>query len=141
MSRITVEYTGDYHCEAVHGPSGSVLTTDLPPDNGGKGEFFSPTDLIATSLATCILTIMGKVAERLEVDLSGARCEVEKEMIADPDRRIRALRSVISMPGGLTEKQRTVLERAALTCPVHRSLDDRIEIPIRFDYDERPIDS
>jgi putative redox protein len=134
MSRITVEYTGDYHCRAVHGPSGSVLTTDLPPDNGGKGEFFSPTDLIGTSLATCILTIMAKVAERMEVDLGKASCEVEKEMIADPDRRIRAIRTVIRMPAGLNEKQRKVLERAALTCPVHRSLGDEVELPIEFSY-------
>lgn len=135
MSRITVHYTGDYHCRAVHGPSGAVLTTDLPPDNGGKGEFFSPTDLIGTSLATCILTIMAKVAERMEVDLNGVECEVVKEMIADPERRIRALRTVFRMPAGLEPKQRKILERTALTCPVHRSLGDRIDLDFEFRYE------
>jgi len=135
MTSITVEYVGDYHCKAIHGPSGEEIVTDLPPDNGGKGEFFSPTDLIPTALASCILTIMGKVAERLEVKLNGVRCEVEKIMVADPDRRIGTIRTVVRLPAALDKKQRTVLERSALTCPVHRSLGDRIELPIEFRYE------
>jgi len=136
MTSITVEYTGDYHCRAVHGPSGQTLTTDLPQDNGGKGEFFSPTDLVPTALATCILTIMAKVAERRNVDLTGVRAELVKDMAADPDRRIGTIRTVLHMPAGLDEKDQTILERAALTCPVHRSLAGSIDLPIEFRYGE-----
>jgi putative redox protein len=136
MTRITVEYTGDYHCRAVHGPSGETFITDLPRDNGGKGEYFSPTDLIPTSLATCILTIMAKVAERRDIDLTGIRAEIEKVMVADPDRRIGTIRTVVHMPGGLDEKDQTILERAALTCPVHRSIAGGIDLPIEFRYGE-----
>jgi putative redox protein len=135
MTSITVEYLGDFHCKATHGPSGHEITTDLPPDNGGRGEFFSPTDLIPTSLATCVLTILAKVANRLEVSLNGVRCEVEKIMVADPDRRIGTIRTVVRLPAALNQKQRTILERAALACPVHRSLGNRIELPIEFRYE------
>ena len=134
MTRVTVEYTGNYHCKCIHGPSGAELITDLPVDNGGKGEYFSPTDLVGTALSACMLTIMAKVAERLEVDMTGVTCEVEKEMVADPDRRIGAVKAVIHLPENLTEKERTVLERAALTCPVHRSLGDLLDRPIEFRY-------
>ncbi|MBN2491405.1 MAG: OsmC family protein [Planctomycetes bacterium] len=135
MTSITVEYTGDFHCRAVHGPSRSELLTDLPVDNGGQGDYFSPTDLIPTALATCILTIMAKVGDRFGVPLEGARCEVKKVMVSDPERRIGTIRTVVRLPAALTDKQRTVLERAALTCPVHRSLSDRVELPIEFRYE------
>ena len=88
---IDVEYVGDLHCEAVHGPSGIRLMTDAPVDNGGKGEAFSPTDLAATALGTCLVTIMGIVAQRHGWDLTGTRVRVVKEMTAVPMRRIGAL--------------------------------------------------
>ena len=133
---IRIEPAGDFHCRAEHGPSGADLTTDLPADNGGNGDRFSPTDLVATGLGTCMMTIMMKAAVRLEVDLSDLRIEVEKEMAAEPARRIGALRTVIEMPRSLTTKQRTVLERAALTCPVHKTLGDTVELPVEFRYPE-----
>lgn len=132
MSRITIGYEGSYHCKAIHDSSGSELLTDLPPDNGGKGEFFSPTDLAATSLGSCMLTIMAKTAERLEVDLSGVRIAVDKEMAPNPERRIKSLKTVIEMPKSLTEKERKVLERAAMTCPMHRTLKDSVDITVEF---------
>lgn len=131
---ITINPGGDFHCEATHGPSGHTLTTDLPADNGGNGDRFSPTDLVATGLGTCMLTIMLKVAERIDVDLRAVRVEVEKEMAADPDRRIACLRTVIEMPQSLTSRERTVLERAALTCPVHKTLGDSVDLPVEFRY-------
>ncbi len=132
MTRITIGYEGSYHCKATHEPSGSELLTDLPPDNGGKGEFFSPTDLTATSLGSCILTIMAKTAERLDVDFSGVRIAVDKEMAPNPERRIKSLKTVIEMPKSLTEKERKVLERAAMTCPMHRTLKDSVDISVEF---------
>ena len=131
-TRSSVHYLGDHHCKAFHGPSGSELITDLPRDNGGQGAFFSPTDLVPTALATCLLTIMAKVAERRQLDLRGVKVEVEKTMVADPDRRIGAIRTVVHLRDGLTEPERRALERAARTCPVRRSLGDRMEVSIAF---------
>ena len=134
MVRIDVAYCGGLRCEAVHGPSGRKLVTDAPVDNQGKGESFSPTDLVATALGTCISTIMGIVAEREKIDLTGIRISVEKEMSAEPPRRIAKLTTRIVMPGGLTEQQKTKLEKAAHTCPVHQTLHGNVEMPIEFVY-------
>lgn len=133
---ITVRYQGDLHTEAVHGPSGRVLETDAPVDNRGRGESFSPTDLIATSLGTCMLTIMGIAARERGIDMSGATVKVVKEMIADPQRRIQSLRTVVTMPRPLPEKERKILERAGLTCPTHVTLGDRVEKPVEFVWPE-----
>jgi len=133
---ITVSYQGDLHTEAVHGPSGKVLETDAPVDNQGRGESFSPTDLVATSLGTCMLTIMGIAARERGIDLEGAKVKVVKEMVADPQRRIGSLASVVSMPRALPEKDRTILERAALNCPTHVTLGDRVEKPVQFVWPE-----
>jgi putative redox protein len=103
-------------------------------DNHGKGERFSPTDLVATALGTCILTIMGMVAEREKIDLTGMRISVQKEMSAQPPRKIAKLTTRIVMPVGLTEQQRAKLEKAAHTCPVHQTLDGNVELPIEFVY-------
>ena len=134
MVRIDVSYQGGLRCEAVHGPSGTKLVTDAPVDNHGKGESFSPTDLVATALGTCISTIMGIVAEREKINLGGLRIAVQKEMSADPPRRIARLVTRIVMPQGLTEQQRAKLEKAAHTCPVHRTLQGNVDIPIEFVY-------
>jgi putative redox protein len=134
MVQIDIVYQGGLRCEAVHGPSGTKLVTDAPVDNQGKGESFSPTDLVATALGVCIPTIMGIVAEREQINLAGMRISVQKEMSAEPPRRIASLAVRILMPQGLTETQKTKLERAALTCPVHQTLHGNVEMPIEFVY-------
>jgi putative redox protein len=133
-----VVYTGNNHCDATHGPSQHTISTDLPVDNGGKGQAFSPTDLVAAALGTCILTIMGKVAERHGWDLAGTRIHVTKEMAAAPLRRIGALKTVITLPKGRTwsPDDRRRLENAADTCPVKKSLHADVQVPIEFVYPE-----
>ncbi len=134
MVQINVRYQGGLRCEAVHGPSGTTYVTDAPVDNHGKGESFSPTDLVATALATCIPTIMGIVAEREKIDLTALQISVTKEMSAQPPRRIAKLTTRIVMPPGLTEQQKAKLEKAAHTCPVHQTLQGNVEMPIEFVY-------
>lgn len=132
MVSIQLEYEGDLHCRAVHGPSGMVLTTDAPKDNQGREESFSPTDLVATALGSCILTIMGILARALDIDLAGTTATVEKEMTSMPVRRIQRLSVKIHVPREVSPENREKLERAAHTCPVHRSLHPEIEKPIEF---------
>ena len=132
MVTIDIEYQGDLHCEAVHGPSGTRLATDAPKDNMGKGESFSPTDLVATALGTCMMTLMGIAARTLNVDLTGARVTVQKEMVTTPLRRIGKLGVKITVPASLTAEQKVKLERAALTCPVHKSLNPDVQLPVEF---------
>ena len=134
MVQIDVTYLGGLRCEAVHGPSNQKFETDAPVDNRGKGERFSPTDLVAAALGTCIPTIMGMVAEREKIDLTGLKVTVTKEMTAAPPRRIAKLATRIVMPAGLDEKQRAKLEKAAHTCPVHQTLQGNVEMPIEFVY-------
>ncbi|MFT5049064.1 MAG: putative redox protein [Chlamydiales bacterium] len=134
MVEIRIEYEGNLRCNAVHGPSGARLTTDAPVDNQGKGESFSPTDLVATALGTCMLTIMGIVAARHDWDLSGAEAFVEKKMQSEP-RRIGELTVRIVVPGDFDVSARRALERAALTCPVHRTLGDAVAMPVEFVWD------
>src|SRR2546430_9019502 len=98
MVQVSVKYTGDLHCDATHGPSQAKIPTDAPTDNKGKGEAFSPTDLVATALATCISTTMGIKAEDLGVDLRGMTVSGEKEMWKDPPRRLVAVPSVDYIP-------------------------------------------
>ena len=134
MVQIDVTYQGGLRCQAVHGPSKTTLVTDAPVDNHGKGESFSPTDLVATALGTCILTIMGIIAERDKINLSGLCVTVQKEMSAEPPRRIAKLVTRIVMPKGLTDQQKARLEKAAHTCPVHQTLHGNVELPIEFVY-------
>lgn len=134
MVVITGSYTGDLRCEAVHGPSGTKLVTDAPVDNLGRGESFSPTDLVATALGTCIITTMAIVATRRGIDFSSATFSVEKHMALDPLRRIGRLPVTIRMSAAISEENRAVLERAAHTCPVHKSLHAQVEAPISFVY-------
>jgi len=118
-----VIYTGDLRTEATHLRSGTVIETDAPVDNKGKGERFSPTDLVATALATCILTTMGISGNAHNINIDGTVCEVEKIMANDP-RRIAEIKVFLSFPAGknYTEKEKTILERIAHTCPVAISL-------------------
>ena len=134
---IEGSYSGELRCEAVHGPSGAVLHTDAPTDNGGKGASFSPTDLVATALGTCVLTILGLVAERHGIDLRGTKVHVTKEMISQPVRRIGSLRTVVTVPSGAVEdpSMRERMEAAARKCPVHQSLHQEINAPIEFVYE------
>lgn len=134
MVTIDVRYLGELRCEATHAPSRQSLTTDAPVDNGGRGDSFSPTDLVATALGTCMMTIMGKVAERHGWRLDGLTVSVAKHMVADPLRRIGKLEVVFTMPRAFADRERQILEQAAFTCPVHKSLHTAIEIPVKFLY-------
>jgi putative redox protein len=130
--QIQTEYQGDLHCTSVHTPSKTELATDAPVDNQGRGESFSPTDLIATSLGTCMLTTMGIVARTLNLDLAGAKATVEKEMSSTPPRKISRLPVTIRVPLTTTPENQQRLENAAYTCPVKKSLHPDIETPIAF---------
>ena len=132
MVTITGEYQGDLHCSAAHGPSGNVLSTDAPKDNQGRGEAFSPTDLVATGFATCIATTMAIFARKHGVDLNGLRYEVTKEMSTDAPRRIARLTARLWMPEDARKVPAGILERAANTCPVHQSLSPSVERVIEF---------
>ena len=136
MVKITGEYQGELHCVATHGPSGRTLDTDAPVDNQGRGETFSPTDLMAAALGTCILTTLGLAARRLGLDLKGARFEVSKEMSTDAPRRILRLATHIWLPVSHDVDRDDVLERAARTCPVHKSLYPSIDVPIVLHWQE-----
>lgn len=131
MVQISIDYTGNLHCDAKHGPSGSQVETDAPADNQGKGEAFSPTDLVATALGTCIATTMAIVAERHQVDLKGMTVQVQKEM-TDAPRRIDRLTTQVHVPLPADHPQRELLEKTALGCPVHRSLAVEMERPTEF---------
>jgi putative redox protein len=134
MVKITGEYQGDLHCTATHGPSGAVLFTDAPKDNQGRGEAFSPTDLTATSLATCIATTMAIVGRKHGIELNGLKFEVTKEMSADAPRRIVRLATQIWLPIPKTEAAAKLLEHAAANCPVHHSLHPSVERAITFHW-------
>lgn len=134
MVTLDVVYEGSLRTTARHGPSGAALSTDAPKDNEGKGESFSPTDLVATALGSCMLTIMGIAARRKGLKLEGAKVRVEKHMTADPVRRIGKLEVAFEMPPGIPVPDRQVLERAALACPVHQSLHPDLSIPVTFRY-------
>lgn len=132
MVVVSSIYEGGLRCRATHGPSGSTLSTDAPVDNHGRGESFSPTDLVATALGVCMMTIIGIVAERHGVDLTGATVETVKEMTNGPPRRIASLATRITIPLPPDHPLRPALERAAHTCPVHESLHPEIAIPVEF---------
>lgn len=134
MVKLQVTYEGGLHCNLKHIASGSQIATDAPKDNHGKGETFSPTDLVSSALGACMLTIMGIVAGRHNIKLEGAEVEVTKEMVQEPVRRIGKLTVNFKMPKGIPQKERALLERAAETCPVHKSLHPDIEIPIHYSY-------
>jgi putative redox protein len=137
MVEIQIRYEGRLHCTATHVPSGAVLSTDAPRDNMGRGEAFSPTDLLATALGSCMITVMGIAARKHNIELAGTRVIVRKEMINAPIRRIGRLSVEIIVPpiAGLRAEQRIALENAAHTCPVHRSLHPDVQTPILFKWE------
>jgi uncharacterized OsmC-like protein len=132
---ITGRYAGNLKVELTHGPSGTVLTTAAPVDNQGDGSSFSPTDLLAAALGSCMLTLIAIVGRREGVDLTGLHFRLEKHMKSGP-RRVGAVPATIWMPAGLTADQRKKLENAALTCPVHKSVHPELEREVRFVYPE-----
>lgn len=130
----TVTYLGELRTEATHLLSGTKIITDAPPDNQGKGEAFSPTDLCATSLAACMITIMGISARNHGLDMTGAHATINKIMASDP-RRIARVEINITMPkNDIDAVQRKVLEAAARSCPVAFSLAEGIEQVITFEW-------
>ena len=134
MVKISMVYEGDLRCRLRHEPSGDVITTDAPVDNMGKGEAFSPTDLAAASLGSCMLTVMGIAAQKNQIDMAGTKAEVIKEMVTQPVRRIGKITVTFQMAKGIDQAKRALLENAAKTCPVHKSLSHDIEIPVQFNY-------
>lgn len=132
MVQINIAYQGQLRCEAEHQPSKTKIYTDAPADNNGKGESFSPTDLVATALGACMLTVMGIAAEKLKLDLSGAKVTVEKEMVQNPVRRIGKLTVVLNLPNRFDDITKKKLESIALSCPVHKSLHPDVAMPIKF---------
>ena len=134
MIEITVNYEGDLRCRATHTPSGNQLVTDAPVDNHGKGESFSPTDLVATALATCMATVIGIIGKRKEIDLTGMKVRVEKHMSQDAPRRIVRLPVAITLPLPPDHPERALLESAARGCPVHQSVHPEIDKPIEWHW-------
>ncbi len=128
-----VIYKGELRTEATHLRSGTVIETDAPLDNNGKGERFSPSDLVATALASCMLTIMGIAARTHNINITGTECEVEKIMVADP-RRIGEVKINMHFPQteSYTDKEKKILEYAAMTCPVIESLHPDIKKTVSF---------
>lgn len=139
MIEIDIDYAGDLHCTATHGPSQAQLPTDAPKDNHGKGETFSPTDLLATALGTCMATTMGILARKQGWDLTGLHVNVIKEMTSSPPRKIARLPTCLFIPEAtarkLTAEARAQLENAAHTCPVKLSLADSVEVLVTFDWE------
>lgn len=134
MATVTAKYLGDLRTECVHVASGTKLVSDAPVDNQGKGEAFSPTDLCATALAACAMTIIGIYGKSHDVDVTGTTIEVTKTMNANP-RRIGKLEVVFTMPDReYTDKQKLLIERAAHTCPVHLSLHPDVEQVFTFKW-------
>ncbi len=132
MVEVTARYEGDLRCAVVHGPSKTTILTDAPVDNHGRGEAFSPTDLVAAALPTCMMTIIGIVASRHGVDVRGMHARTEKVMTSEGPRRIKSLCTTITLPLAADHPQRELFENAAHTCPVHKSLHPDIHAPIEF---------
>ena len=132
MTLIQCFYAGNLHCRAKHLPSASIITTDAPPDHDGSGEGFAPTDLLASSLGTCILTVMGIHSRRKGWDLGRAHALVRKTMSAEQPRKIESLEVDVHLPPGLTAEQVEFLKQAAQDCPVMRSLSGDLVIRINW---------
>lgn len=133
MVRMTATYLGEKHCKVEHEPSKTLLDTDAPKDNQGRGESFSPTDLVATALGTCVLTTMAIMAEKDGVSLTGSRMSVEKVMSAAP-RKIASLKTVIELPTSIPTDYREKLEASGNNCPVKRSLHPDVQADIEYRY-------
>ncbi|KIA86276.1 MULTISPECIES: OsmC family protein [unclassified Flavobacterium] len=128
-----VTYLGDLRTSSIHLQSGNEIISDAPLDNNGKGEAFSPTDTVANALASCMMTVMGIKARDMNLDLKGSTAEVTKIMNAEP-RRIGTIEITFDMSGTDDQKNKTILERTAMTCPVFLSLNTEIEKRITFNW-------
>ena len=136
MVEIKINYDGQLRCVSQHGPSATRLETDAPVDNKGRGESYSPTDLVATALGTCMGTIMGIAADQRGVDLVGMKIVVQKEMSPDLPRRIAALHLQIDMPISESHPEREALVQAGLNCPVQHSIHPDIEVEIDWSWND-----
>ncbi len=134
MVAQSFRYLGELRCEAVHAPSGVRLITDAPTDNHGRGESFSPTDLVVTALATCKVTTMALAVEQEGVRLAGTKVYAEKHMSTDPPRRIAKIVVKIDFPAGIATSHRTRLENIARACPVAKSIHPDIKLDLTFTY-------
>lgn len=132
MIEINIDYTGELQCDAWHGPSSSKISTDAPVDNHGRGESFSPTDLLATALGTCMATVMGIAARRKDVELGGMKIRVEKHMSDDQPRRVSKLAVEIHMPIEEDHPERKLFQATVHGCPVNHSLHPDIEVPVTW---------
>lgn len=128
-----IEYTGNLRCEATHIQSNSTIETDAPTDNRGKGERFSPTDMLCVSLATCMLTTMGIKAADMQAHIEGATAEVTKTMASDP-RRVAAIDVRVKLPAQEDVKSHAILERVGNTCPVARSIHPDIKLMLEYEW-------
>jgi uncharacterized OsmC-like protein len=131
---MKLDYKGELRCELEHGPSKTVIATDAPLDNMGKGAAFSPTDLVGAALASCAVTTMAIKGSKEGIPFASAEAKIVKEMSSEGPRRIRKLELELTMPGGLQPAQRARLEEIARTCPVALSLSKELELPIVFRY-------
>jgi putative redox protein len=136
MVEIEILYEGDLHCSAVHLPSGNTLVTDAPLDNNGRGEAFSPTDLMATALGSCMATVIGIVAKRKELAIEGMTVNVRKFMSDEQPRRIKRLELDLQIPLPASHSDRKLLESAARGCPVHQSIHPDIEVVMNWAWQE-----
>ncbi len=134
MVEINTTYSGGLHCKAIHKPSGALIETDAPTDNRGKGESFSPTDLLAASLAVCYLTTMGIAAEDRGIKMEGTTCRIEKHMSHDTPRRIVKLNAEVTFPAGIPFDKRGILEAVAIHCPVAKSINPEIDVDLKFEF-------
>ena len=134
MNTATARYAGHLRTEATHAASGNVIQTDAPTDNHGRGEAFSPTDLVSTALGSCMMTVMGIVADRHQLDLVDSTFAVVKHMSTEAPRRIAQIDVTFTMPAALSPSDRGLLERTALTCPVTLSLHPDIKQNVMFEY-------
>lgn len=132
-----IEYKGDLRTEMTHLQSGTVVETDAPKDNHGKGERFSPTDLVASALGACMMSILGIAGKTHDINIDGSTVDIEKIMIADPQRRIGEIVVVLNFPKekNYTDKEKKIIEHASLTCPVFLSLSEKVIKTVSFNWD------
>ncbi len=129
----SITYPGNLRCEAEHLQSSSTIETDAPTDNRGKGERFSPTDLLCVSLATCMLTTMGIKAADMNVDIANSKADVQKHMASDP-RRVAKIEVTVSLPEKINEKERLILEKTGNNCPVAKSIHPDIDLVLKYEW-------
>ena len=133
MVRMKAIYLGAKHCKAVHEPSQDSLDTDAPKDNQGRGESFSPTDLVATAMGTCVLTTIAILAEKDGIDVTNSTMSVEKEMTSNP-RKIASLKTIIELPRSIPQEYRAKIEHIGNNCPVRVSLHPDVSVAIEYRY-------